>query len=544
MPTHIRRLLVLAAALVVAPALRAQSDHGSIVVVTGQYPGLPIPTLIQGSSNQDVADLLFLRLARLGPTLATAGDSAFIPQLARSWTRRDSLTLVFELDPRARWQDGAPVTARDVVFSFARARDPGVNPTLATLLRPIASVTALDARHVAIGFTHWYPSQFYDAIYQVQVLPAHLLEGMAPAAVAASDFARSPVGDGPYRWVRGVPGEFVELAADPKYFLGAPKLDRVIFRAAADGDARMNLLLGGEGDALENILPVSNQDRVRADTALRLVAVPSFTLGYFLYNRRDPADTSRPHPILSDPGVRRALTLAIDRSTMARSVFGPAAEVPVGPASLSSWIRVPEPAARQDTAAARRALNAAGWTGRDADGIATRGGRRLTLDVIFPNTSPARRQIALQAQAQWKALGIDAELEPLDFPTYLDRRNAGRFDIDFTAVNQDPNPTGLTQSWTCAGTGGSNVAHFCDPRVDSLIAAASVSLRGLPLWQQALRTIDADDAAAFVFAPAAMIAVHRRYEHVVLHPESFWSGLGEWSVAPGRQLPRDRDAGR
>src|SRR5690348_6504519 len=129
MPTHIRRLLVLAAAIVVAPALRAQSDHGSIVVVTGQYPGLPIPTLIQGSSNQDVADLLFLRLARLGPTLATAGDSAFIPQLARSWTRRDSLTLVFELDPRARWQDGAPVTARDVVFSFARARDPGVNPT-------------------------------------------------------------------------------------------------------------------------------------------------------------------------------------------------------------------------------------------------------------------------------------------------------------------------------------------------------------------------------------------------------------------------------
>ncbi|HEU5359324.1 MAG TPA: peptide ABC transporter substrate-binding protein [Gemmatimonadales bacterium] len=542
MPTHSRRLLVLAAALVVAPALRAQSDHGSIVVVTGQYPGLPIPTLVQGSSNQDVADLLFLRLARLGPTLATAGDSAFIPQLARRWTRRDSLTIVFELDPRARWQDGVPVTARDVVFSFARARDPGVSPALATLLRTIASVTALDERHVAIAFTRWYPSQFYDATYQVQILPAHLLEGMAPAAVAASDFARAPVGDGPYRWVRGVPGEFVELGADPKFFLGAPRLDRVIFRAAADGDARMNLLLSGEGDALENILPVANQDRVRADADLRLVAVPSFTLGYFLYNERDPADTSRPHPILSDPGVRRALTLAIDRPAMARSVFGPAAEVPVGPASLSSWIRVPEPAARQDTAAARRALEASGWTIRDRDGVAQREGRRLTLDVIFPNTSPARRQIALQAQAQWKALGVDAELEPLDFPTYLDRRNAGRFDIDFTAVNQDPNPTGLTQSWTCAG--GSNVAHYCDPKVDSLIAAASVSLDGLHLWQQALRAIDDDEAAAFVFAPAAMIAVHRRYEHVVLHPESFWSGLGEWSVAPGRQLPRDRGAGR
>lgn len=544
MPHLVRRIVLFAAALALAPALRAQADHGSIVVITGQYPGLPIPTLVQGSSNQDVADLLFLRLARMGPTLSTSGDADFAPQLARHWTRRDSLTLIFELDPRARWQDGVPVTSGDVVFSFARARDPAINPTSAELLRSVASVTALDGHRVAIRFTHWYPSQFYDATYQVQILPAHLLESLAPAALATSNFARAPVGDGPYRWVRGVAGQFVELAADTSFFLGAPKLDRVIFRAAADGDARMNLLLSGEGDALENILPVSNQDRVRADTALRLVAVPSFTIGYFLYNERDPADTGRANPILGDREVRRALTLAIDRETMTRSIFGPDATVPIGPASLSLWVRPPEPAARQDTAGARRALASAGWGARGNDGIAVRGGRRLRLDVIFPNTSAARRQIALQAQAQWRAVGVDAELEPLDFPTYLDRRKAGRFDIDVTAVNQDPNPTGLTQSWTCAGIGGSNVGHFCDFRVDSLIAAASVATDGLELWRQVLRTIDADAAAAFVFAPAAMIAVHRRFEHVVIHPESFWSGLGAWSVAPGRQLPRDQGPGR
>ncbi|HET7025044.1 MAG TPA: peptide ABC transporter substrate-binding protein [Gemmatimonadales bacterium] len=544
MPPAIRRLAIVSALLAVAPALHAQSDHGSIVVVTGQYPGLPIPTLIQGSSNQDVADLLFLRLARIGPTLSTSGDAGFIPQLAEHWTRRDSLTYVFDLDPRAHWQDGVPVTTRDVVFSFTRARDPAIAPALSDLLRSIESVTALDDHRVAIGFTHWYPSQFYDATYQVQILPAHLLEKLAPSAVAASDFARTPIGDGPYRWVRGVPGQFVELAADTGFFLGAPRLDRVIFRVAADANARMNLLLGGDGDALENILPISNQDRVRADTALRLVAVPSFTLGYFLYNERDPADTARQNPILGDRDVRRALTLAIDREAMAQSIFGPEATVPVGPASLSLWIRVPDPAARQDTALARRALTSAGWNQVGKDGIAIRNGRRLTLDVIFPNTSAARRQMALQAAAQWKAIGVDAQLEPLDFATYLDRRKAGRFDIDVTAVNQDPNPTGLTQSWTCAGIDGANVGHFCDPAVDSLIRAASVATDGLALWQQVLRRIDADAAAAFVFAPAAMIAVHRRYEHVVFHPESFWSGLGAWSVAPGRQLPRDRAPGR
>ena len=76
-------------------------------------------------ANQDVADQLFLRLADLGPGLMTAGDRGFVPMLARSWTRRDSLTLVFELDPRARWHDGAPVTARDVLFTLRTGARPG-----------------------------------------------------------------------------------------------------------------------------------------------------------------------------------------------------------------------------------------------------------------------------------------------------------------------------------------------------------------------------------------------------------------------------------
>ncbi|MFI5235416.1 MAG: ABC transporter substrate-binding protein, partial [Gemmatimonadales bacterium] len=373
---------------------------------------------------------------------------------------------------------------------------------------------------------------------------AHLLAALPPAALATSDFARTPVGDGPFKWVRGVAGQVVELAANRDYFLGAPKLDRVIFRASADGDTRMTLLLSGEGDALENILPLTNQDRVRADSDLRLLAVPTFMVGYFLYNQRDPADHAKPHPIFADRGVRRALTLALDRETMARSVFGPAVQVPIGPASLSLWVHLPEPAARQDTAAARALLRTAGWTDHDGDGILDKDGRPLAFTILFPAVSAARRQVALQAQASWKAIGADVTLESVDFATYLDRRRNNRFDVDVSAVVQDPSPTGLIQSWTCASMGGANVASYCDPVVDSLIAAATLSSNSLPLWRQVLRTIDADAPAAFIFAPTAMIAVHRRYRSVVLHPESLWSGLGEWSVAPGQQLPRDRDADR
>src|SRR6202047_1827969 len=118
MVTHWTRTAIVAALATfpVAHPLSAQSAPGraaSIVIVTGQQPTLPIPTLMEGAAstlgNMELADQLFLRLAELGPTLLTAGDRNFVPLLARSWIRRDSVTLVFDLDPRARWQDGVPV---------------------------------------------------------------------------------------------------------------------------------------------------------------------------------------------------------------------------------------------------------------------------------------------------------------------------------------------------------------------------------------------------------------------------------------------------
>src|SRR5690348_11570686 len=91
-------LLAITLPAVAAPQRPSAPAPGTIVIISGQFPSQPIPTLTRGTADNDIADLLFLRLARMGPSLTTAGDRGFEPQLARSWTRRDSLTLVFELD--------------------------------------------------------------------------------------------------------------------------------------------------------------------------------------------------------------------------------------------------------------------------------------------------------------------------------------------------------------------------------------------------------------------------------------------------------------
>ncbi|HLQ22245.1 MAG TPA: ABC transporter substrate-binding protein, partial [Gemmatimonadales bacterium] len=160
-----------------APLAAQTGDPDALVIVTGQQATMPVPTFMEGpqnlTANFDVADQLFLRLAELPPDLVTTDERRFVPVLAKSWTRRDSLTLVFDLDPRARWHDGQPMLARDVVFTFERARNAEIAPKLAGLLRHVVGVTAEGDRRVVFQFDRVYAEQFYDATYNVAPLPSH-----------------------------------------------------------------------------------------------------------------------------------------------------------------------------------------------------------------------------------------------------------------------------------------------------------------------------------------------------------------------------------
>ncbi len=531
-----------------AGGLAAQQDvPGAVVIVIGRDPVTPVPTLTRSSADLDVANQLFLRLARLAPGLRTWGDSGFVPELARRWSRRDSVTLAFDLDARARWHDGRPVVANDVVLTLDRARNPATGGRHAAQLSEIASVKAEGSRRVVVTFRRSYAEQLYDVVFPVPPLPAHLVGAIPAESLEASPFVRQPVGNGPYRWVRSVPGQLVELEAVRGHFLGTPGVRRVVFRIVPDADARLNLLLSGDGDAQEAVSPpVANLERIRAAGHLREVPVASGLLGYVLFNFADPADSARarPHPILGDPRVRRALVRALDRTRMVRSVFGPYAAVPEGPTSQLWWIRslAPAPLA-PDTAAARQLLADAGWRDTDGDGVLDRDGRPLRLRLNVPAPSPPRRLIALQMQEQLRPLGVQLEVNVVEGGVFMQRRNAGDFDLDFGGAVQEPSPSGIVNSWSCANAGkpDGNVGRYCDPGVDSLVSLARFTGGDpAPYWREALARIQRDAPAIFLYAPATAFAVSTRYRNATLRPDSPWGDLYRWSVDPARALPRDR----
>jgi peptide/nickel transport system substrate-binding protein len=516
---------------------QAAARQQTVVIAVGQDPATPIPTLLMSSVvAREVSELLFLPLASLGPNNITAGEKDFVPQLARSWHRRDSLTLVFEIDPRARWHDGAPVTAADAALALNLARDSTVDPGRALLLRHVASAAAEDVAHLVVRFTEPYDEQFYDAVYHVSPLPAHLLDTVPRGGLARSAYAGAPVGNGPYRWVRRVAGQQLDLAANEQFFRGAPGPRRVTFLVTKDPEAQINLLLSGAADVLQTLGPVTNVARVSADPRVTLYPVPSLTVGYLLFNQRDPGNLARPHPILADREVRAALALALDVRAMVQSTFGPWASIPFGPVPQLSWIRDPSTRpASPDPAGARALLRARGWVDTDGDGVLDRNGKPLELSLSYPATSAPRAQMALLAQEQLRQVGVRITLNPLEGPVWAERRGRGNFDIDFSSATLDPSPSGLVQSWSCAGRGGSNVAHYCDPAVDSLLDRARHDRKnGLALYRQAIRTIVSDAPAVFIFSPTYPYAVASRIRHVEVNPVAPFSGLWRWNPGPLR----------
>ncbi|MDH3495591.1 MAG: ABC transporter substrate-binding protein [Gemmatimonadota bacterium] len=508
-------------------------ECGTAVIAIGADADLLLPALSQ-SVGRAIGDQIFLKLATAGLAANTVGDSGFVPGLAASWAFETNRTIVFRLDPRARWHDGAPVTARDVVFTFDAYRDTLLNAPARPLLHEIDSVTARDEHTIAFHFRSAYPEQFFDATHHMRILPSHLLDTVPRDRWRTHPFARSPVGNGPYRLATWRRGELLELVADSSFFLGVPGIGRLVWRVAPDFNAAVTQLVAGEADIVEAIVGPENVARVEADSALRLVEYAAAVYIYLGFNLRAPRGGTTAHPLLGDPALRRALVLASDRGALVRAVLGGRGTIPPGPTTPMVWIA--DGAPRQpayDSAGAARMLDSLGWRDTNGDGIRDRGGRRLAFEILYPSSSGIRQRTGVILQEQYRRLGIAVELVPLEFNTWTDRARRGRFDAVLGAWQIDLSPTGLRELWGSHGIGGSNYGAYASPVFDSLVARASATAdpgSARTLWHEAIGVINRDAPAVWLFSPQAVAGVHRRIGNVTIRPDEWWGTLWTWTA--------------
>src|SRR6185503_10210473 len=229
------------------------------------------------------------------------------------------------------------------------------------------------------------------------------------------------------------------------------------------------------------------------------------TYGYLGFNLAANGDTSQPHPVFGDRTVRRALTMAIDRASLVKSVFGDYAKVPPGPVSQLWWIWDPE--MRQlpyDTAQAKRLLAFRGWRDTDKDGIRDRDGQPLAFHVLVTSSSAIRKTYARLLQEQFRLVGVQMDIDEVEASVVSERARAGKFDAVMLAWNTDPTPSsGVPQVWTRGGFERSNYLRYDNPAFDALVeraTAAPTRDKARPVWRAAIETVSADAPAIFLFA--------------------------------------------
>ncbi len=392
------------------------------------------------------------------------------PRLARDWEfSEDRLTLTFHLRPGVRWHDGREFSAEDVIFSVEQARDPLVeNRSFAPQFRDLISLEAVDPLTLRARYS--VATQDVLDAWRVPIIPRHLAE--PGAALLTGAFAQKPVGCGPFRFVRYRPGEEIVLGANDDYWDGRPRIDRLVFRIYPDQRTGYQALLAGDLD-LMTVTPDLWHEAQENEAAAHLDGFVYYRLSVWQVGWN--LDGS--NPFFTDPRVRRAMLLALDREkfneSLVHGLARPAATTfhPGLPWTDSAVLPLP-----YDPDEARRLLAEAGWIDGDGDGIRERDGRpfRFTL-TIHSSTQGINDHMAAWQQQSWAEVGMRAEIEKLEWRQFRERRRAHEFEAAMAGLSFTPSPDQF-ELYHSSARDEFNFGGLADPEVDRLLEQGRTTL--------------------------------------------------------------------
>jgi peptide/nickel transport system substrate-binding protein len=350
-----------------------------------------------------------------------ASDYANVPGvgLATNWqTSDDGKVWTFTITDKSKWQDGQPLTARDVAFTYnyVLKNDLGM---FIDYLKFIEKVEAPDDTHVV--FTCSKPKANMLGLW-IPILPEHIWSKVSPKEVEKS-YKNSPpiIGSGPFQTVEWKKGEYVRMVANKDYWRGAPKVDEVIFQTYQNQDTMAQDLKTGAIQSGWNI-PSAQFNSLNGTPnlqAIRAVTIGFDELGFNCADKKKyPKSTG--NPVLQDPAFRSALQWAIDKdkivsigysgnaapadTIITRDFYTADADYHLTPSSPYTF----------DLDKARQAFDEAGYPDANGDGIREYNGKPIKLRLYARTESPESQNCGKLIAGWFKDIGLDIDYQVID----------------------------------------------------------------------------------------------------------------------------------
>lgn len=346
--------------------------------------------------DQDISSLIFNGLTKVSDNGIVEKD------LAEGWEMsEDGKTYVVDLRQDARWQDGWPVTADDVVFTIRAIQSPDYpgNPAVAQLWKNVI-VEKISDKRVKFTLKDAY-SPFLEHLSQ-PVIPAHIFGNVAPGKLAEDRFNVYPVGTGPFRVAEASLQEVV-LEAHPDYYGDKPLLAKIRFRFYPDAQSAVTALRKDEVQGVGYLSP-SDLEPLRNDKNVSVFSAPEFSkLTLILLNTKSA--------LFGDKAVRQALSYGIDRDKIIETVMNGQAVKADSPVAQASWAYNREVKRYEYSPTdAKTILANAGWRDTDGDGVLEKNGQKLSF-VLLTNDRPERLSAAQEISRQLQQIGIEVDVQ-------------------------------------------------------------------------------------------------------------------------------------
>jgi peptide/nickel transport system substrate-binding protein len=352
-----------------------------------------------------------------------AEDFANVPGvgLATDWqTSDDGKVWTFTITDKSKWQDGEPLTAKDVAFTYNYVIENELGMFL-DYVKFIEKVEATDDTHVV--FTCSKPKANMLGLW-MPILPEHIWSKVPPKEVE-NKFKNSPpiIGSGPFQTVEWKKGEYVRLVANKDYWRGAPKVDEVIFQTYQNQDTMAQDLKTGAIQSGWNI-PSAQLNKLNSEPdleAIRAVAIGFDQLGFNCADKKKfPKSTG--HPVLQDPAFRSALQWAVDKEKIVSIAYSgdaaPADTIITRDFYTAEadfhWTPPAEQAYTFDLDKARQALDEAGYADGDGDGIREYQGKPIKLRLYARTESTSSQNCGKLIAGWFKDVGLDIDYQVID----------------------------------------------------------------------------------------------------------------------------------
>ena len=459
-----------------APASRHAWTKPNVLRIGVTQAPYSLNPLLQTQSVENFLDglafdslLAFDANGRAVPMLART-----VPSLQNGGISKDNLTITYRLRKNVRWQDGAPLTSRDVAYTYRQIMNSNNNVAVRTGYDMVRRVDTPDDYTVVFKlkqrFSPLLAHLFAEGVSPPgYVIPEHVLAKFS--SLNRIDFNSQPLGSGPFRVTAWRRGESIEYTANPNYYRGKPKLSRITVRLLPDENAAITALEAHEIDLLLN-----------ASTAIypRLQSLGSIGVTTVLapQNRWTGVVVNTTHSPLNNKLVRQALAYAIDKTSLVHLVLHDTALVAYGDIPSFLWAYDPNvPRNSYDLRRARALLKAAGWV--QVNGTLQHGSQPMHLVLAFNQADTMNRQVSVLLQAQLAKLGIQLDLK--GYPSEMLNASfaaggivdTGKFDLALEGITGSADPDeGYQIRCSAIPPNGWNDPRYCSREMDAAQDAA------------------------------------------------------------------------